>query len=370
MSEAVAGAGATGTERTGGPQVVSAPYEPLESQVYVDLRPTFGRELLLRVEGFNFAGSLKLRAAAGLVAAAEQSGRIGADSVLIESSSGNLGLALAMIAASKGLRFVCVTDPRCNPSTLNLLRSLGAELVVVTEQDTNGGYLRTRLEYVRARSAEDDRYVWLNQYANPANWLAHYETTAPEIAKEFPDLDVLFVGVGTAGTATGCARYFRDNGGRVKVIAVDAEGSVSFGGAPGPRAIPGLGASVRPPLLEPELFADVVHVAEEETVRRCREMARGGFLFGGSTGTVLGGALRWLDARDPRGALRAVAIAPDLADRYADTVYDDAWVARRFGTTAPALHPRRGAPSDTPSEPCRKRRNDPATAPDRKAQHG
>ncbi|CAM5586650.1 2,3-diaminopropionate biosynthesis protein SbnA [Streptomyces diastaticus] len=337
MNEATAGVGKTRAGETAGLRVVTAPYEPLESQVYVDLRPTFGRDLLLRVEGFNFAGSLKLRAAAGLVAAAEQSGRLGNDSILIESSSGNLGLALAMIAANKGLRFVCVTDPRCNPSTLNLLRSLGAELVVVTEQDANGGYLQTRLDYVRARSAEDSRYVWLNQYANPANWIAHYETTAPEIAKEFPDLDALFVGVGTAGTVTGCARYFRDNGGKVKVIAVDAEGSVSFGGAPKPRAIPGLGASVRPPLLEPELFADVVHVAEEETVRRCREMARGGFLFGGSTGTVLSGALRWLDEKDPRGRLRAVAIAPDLADRYADTVYDDAWVARRFGATSPAL---------------------------------
>ncbi|MFK0258197.1 2,3-diaminopropionate biosynthesis protein SbnA [Streptomyces sp. NPDC090445] len=333
MSEAAGG--------TAGLRVVTAPYEPLENQVYVDLRPAFGHDLKLRVEGFNFAGSLKLRAAAGLVAAAEQSGRLKDDSILIESSSGNLGLALAVIAASKGLRFVCVTDPRCNPSTLNLLRSLGAEPVVVTEQDGNGGYLQTRLDYVRARSKEDPRYLWLNQYANPANWIAHYETTAPEIAKEFPDLDALFVGVGTGGTATGCARYFRDNGGEVKVIAVDAEGSVSFGGAPGPRSIPGLGASVRPPLLDPDLFADVVHVAEEDTVRRCRELARSGFLFGGSTGTVVSGALRWLGEKDPQRRLRAVAIAPDLADRYADTVYDDAWVAQRFGAGSPALRTNR-----------------------------
>ncbi|MGI5499244.1 2,3-diaminopropionate biosynthesis protein SbnA [Lentzea sp. CA-135723] len=316
---------------------VTAPHEPFDYQVYVDLLPAFGHDLKLKVEGFNFAGSLKLRAAAGLVAAAEQSGRLDDDSILIESSSGNLGLALAMIAASKGLRFVCVTDPRCNRSTLNLLRSLGAELVVVTDPDPKGGYLQTRLDYVRARCAEDSRYLWPNQYANPANWIAHYETTAPEIAKDFPDLDLLFVGVGTGGTATGCAKYFRDNGDEVKVIAIDAVGSVSFGGEAGQRSIPGLGASVAPPLLEPELFADVVHVAEEDTVRCCRELARGGFLFGGSTGTVLSGALRWLDGQDSGWRPRAVAIAPDLADRYADTVYDDDWVAERFGPATPAL---------------------------------
>jgi cysteine synthase A len=311
--------------------VITHPHDLLEASVFVDVEPIVGRPLQLKVEGFNFAGSVKLRTAAGLVEAAEAEGRLVEGSVVIESSSGNLGLAIGVIAASRGIPFVCVTDPRCNPTTLRLLRAIGAEAVVVSEPDRNGGYLESRLRHVRATCAADDRYVWLNQYANPANWLAHYELTAPEIAKQHPDLDVLFVGAGTGGTLMGCARYFRDNGDRVKVVGVDAIGSVSFGGPSGPRYIPGLGSSVTPPLLDPSLLGDVVHVPEPETVRWCRELASHGFLFGGSTGTVVGGAVRWLNEHDPQGALRAVAIAPDLADRYVDTIYDDVWVAEHFG---------------------------------------
>lgn len=310
--------------------VISAPHELVESDVYVDLHSVLSRRLYLKVEGFNLAGSVKLKTAAALVAAAEADGRFGPDSVLVESSSGNLGLALAVIAAGKGMKFVCVTDPRCNPATLQLLRVLGADVRIVSEPDSNGGFLRSRLEQVRRMCESDFRYVWLNQYENPANWRAHYELTAPEIAKQFPDLDLLFVGTGTGGTLMGCVKYFQDNGNRTRVVAVDAEGSVSFGGPPGHRLIPGLGTSVPPPLLDPLSPADVVHVAEADTVRVCRKLAARGFLFGGSTGTVVSGAMSWLAEHDPGGSAIAVAIGPDLAERYVDTIYDDAWVAKHF----------------------------------------
>jgi 2,3-diaminopropionate biosynthesis protein SbnA len=321
--------------------VISAPHELVESAVYVDLTPVLGRCMYLKVEGFNFAGSVKLRTAAGLVAAAEAQGRLGAGAVMIESSSGNLGLALGVIAASKGIPFVCVTDPRCSPTTLRLLKALGAEVVVVSEPDHNGGFLASRMEYVRRRCAADPRYVWLNQYANPANWIAHYELTATEIAKQFPELDVLFVGAGTGGTVMGCARYFRDNGDRVRVVAVDAVGSVSFGGKPARRLIPGLGTSAPPPLLDRSLLADVVYVSEPDTVRYCRLLAANGFLLGGSTGTVVGAAMAWLTAHDPDQRLTAVAIGPDLADRYVDTIYDDAWVSEHLGDLTTAAKGRR-----------------------------
>ncbi|MFD6517057.1 2,3-diaminopropionate biosynthesis protein SbnA [Rhodococcus sp. NPDC060176] len=322
----------SGKSNFGKVQILSRPYDLLESQIYVDLLPSLGFDLKLKCEGFNFAGSLKMRAAARLISGAEERGEIDKQSVLIESSSGNLGLALAMIAASKGMRFVCVTDPRCNVTTMNLLRALGAEVVVVSELDCNGGFLQTRMDYVRARCAEDRRYVWLNQYANPSNWIAHYESTAPSIAEAFPDLDLLFVGVGTGGTAMGCARYFRDNGDYVRVIAVDAEGSVSFGGTPGRRVIPGIGASIRPGVLDPQIFADVVHVREADSIRWCHDLARLGFLFGGSTGTIVSGAIDWLSVNDPHRRLKAVAIAPDLADRYFDTIFDDGWIAQQFNS--------------------------------------
>jgi N-(2-amino-2-carboxyethyl)-L-glutamate synthase len=310
--------------------VISVPQAFNVEELYVDLRPSFGRPLFLKCEGLNFAGSIKLKPAAEMVNAAEQAGTLTQRSILVESSSGNLGVALSMIAASKGYRFLCVTDPRCNLSTRLLMQALGGEVHLITEPDPERGFLGARLDYVRALCASDDRYVWLNQYANPGNWMAHYRTTAPSIARSFPELDVLFVGAGTTGTLMGCARFFREWHRPVRIVAVDAAGSVTFGGAPGRRMIPGLGTSVRPPLLDESYVDEVIHIEEADTIRACHRLARTGFLFGGSTGTVVSGALDWL-ARHDRPGLTAVAISPDLGERYIDTIYQASWVQRLYG---------------------------------------
>ena len=220
--------------------IISTPQGFNEEELYVDLEPTFGRSLFLKCEGFNFAGSIKLKAATEMVEAAERDGILTPGSVLVESSSGNLGVALSMIAASKGYGFLCVTDSRCNLSTRRLMQAFGSQVHVITEPDPVGGFLGARINYVRSLCASDDRYVWLNQYANPQNWKAHYRNTAPAIARQFPQLDVLFVGAGTCGTLMGCARYFREWHRPVRVVAVDSVGSVTFGGRAGtpddPRA--------------------------------------------------------------------------------------------------------------------------------------
>jgi cysteine synthase A len=310
--------------------IISVPEAFNEDELYVDLEAIVGRSLFLKCEGFNFAGSIKVKAALEMVEAAERTGILRPGSILIESSSGNLGVALSVIAASRGYRFVCVTDLRCNLATRCLMEALGGEVHVVTEPSPQGGLLGARIEYVRARCEADPRCVWLNQYTNPGNWRAHYRTTAPAIARHFPRLDVLFVGAGTTGTLMGCARYFRQRLRPVRVVAVDTVGSVTFGGLPGPRMIPGLGTSVRPALLDDALVDDVVHVEEPETIRTCRLLARHGFLFGGSTGTVVCGATRWLAEHDAR-RLTAVAIAPDLGERYLDTIYQENWVRDVYG---------------------------------------
>ncbi|MDR7301235.1 2,3-diaminopropionate biosynthesis protein SbnA [Haloactinomyces albus] len=309
--------------------VITGAHEFLDSEVYIDLRHVLDSPLYLKCEGFNFAGSVKVRSAAWMVASAQREGIIGPDSVLIESSSGNLGVALAMVAASKGLRFVCVTDPKCNPSTAGLMRALGAEVVVVDEPDATGSYLAARKTYVRERCTQDPSCVWLNQYENPDNWIAHYENTAAHIAKQFPHLDTLFIGTGTGGTLMGCARYFREHRPQVRIIAVDSVGSVNFSGAPGARHIPGLGASTPMPLIDPELVDEVVRVPEPDAIRMCRRLAAQGVLLGGSSGTVVSAALQWLN-RYAAKAPTAVAIAPDLGERYIDTIYDDAWVAEHY----------------------------------------
>lgn len=314
--------------------IISAPHEMTDSDLFFDLAPLVSRSLYVKCEGLNLGGSVKLRAAAGMVAAAERAALLGEDSVLIESSSGNLGVALSVIAANRGLRFTCVTDSRCNPTTAAYMRALGTELVVITEPHPERGFLGARLDWVRERCAADPRYVWLNQYANEANWGAHYDETAPMILKTFPNLDVLFVGVGTGGTAMGCVRYFRDNDVAAQVVAVDAAGSVSFGGPAGTRLLPGLGTSVAPPLLDPTAFDDLVVVPEIDAVRACRSLAGRGLMFGGSTGSVISGALRWLDEHDPRRGMTSVCISPDMGERYLTTIYDDAWALEFLGPDA------------------------------------
>jgi 2,3-diaminopropionate biosynthesis protein SbnA len=310
--------------------VISVPQRFNEEELYVDLRSIFGQSLFLKCEGFNFAGSIKLKAAAEMIEVAERDGLLKPGSVLIESSSGNLGVALSMIAASKGYGFLCVTDSRCNLATRRLMEALGSRVHIISEPDAVGGFLGARIDYVRAMCASDDRYVWLNQYTNPGNWQAHYRTTGPEIARQFPELDVLFVGAGTTGTLMGCARFFKEWHRPVRIVAVDSVGSVTFGTPPGRRMIPGLGTSVRPPLLDESYVDEVVHVEEADTIRACHKLARSGFLFGGSTGTAISGALRWLEQHGSP-ELTAVTIAPDMGERYLDTVYQTNWVHELYG---------------------------------------
>jgi cysteine synthase A len=317
--------------------IITSPQDFNVDDLYIDLRHVIERPLYLKCEGFNFAGSVKLKAAAAMVEAAAAEGALTPDSIIVESSSGNLGIAISLIAASRGLRFVCVTDPRCNPASMRVMRALGAEVRVVSGTDANGGYLGGRIRYVQELCAEDARYVWLNQYANRNNWLAHYRGTAPSIDREFPDLEVLFVGAGTTGTLMGCARYFREHGRPVTIVAVDAVGSVTFGGIPERRMVPGLGTSSKPALVDESYIDDVVHVPETDTIRTIHALAARGFLFGGSTGTVVSGASRWLAEKYPGEDPVAVAIAPDLGERYLDSIYEESWVREHFGDLAGIL---------------------------------
>jgi N-(2-amino-2-carboxyethyl)-L-glutamate synthase len=332
--------------------IVSVPEAFNEEDLYVDLRPSLGHRLFLKCEGFNFAGSIKLKAATEMVEAAEAEGALGSESILLESSSGNLGVALSMLAASRGYRFTCVTDSRCNVATRLLMEALGSEVHVITEPDPVGGFLGARIEFIRELCDSDDRYLWLNQYTNESNWRAHYRRTGPEVARRFTELDVLFIGAGTTGTLMGCARYFHDCRRPVRIVAVDSVGSVTFGSTPGRRMIPGLGTSVRPPLLDESYIDEVIHVEEPDTIRLCHRLASRGFLFGGSTGTVLSGAMSWLDENGGND-LTAVAIAPDLGERYIDTIYQTDWLQEHYGhdmvgCTEATYDDGRGAGDNTP----------------------
>ena len=316
--------------------IISAPQQFACDDLFVDLAPSLDIPLYLKIEGQNLAGSVKIKAATAMIDAAEAEGRLSPWSVIVESSSGNLGVALAMVAANRGYRFLCVTDAKCNPATRRLIEAYGAELHVIETPHPETGYLGARLDFIATLVADGEDHVWLNQYANAANPGAHYDTTAPSIAANIPDVQVVFVGAGTTGTLMGVARWFTAHRPDVRIIAVDTDGSVSFGGTAKPRHIPGLvNAAIE--RLGATLVDDVVIVPEADTVATCLQMAARGFLFGGSTGTVVAGARAWL-AANGNPEITAVAISPDMGERYLDTVYNSEWRAEHFGDDDTAIH--------------------------------
>ncbi|RDI73919.1 Cysteine synthase [Gaiella occulta] len=286
-----------------------------------------GRTVYLKLEGANPYGSLKDRTAASLVDGLERRGALEPGSVLVESTSGNLGVALAAIARRRGYRFVAVVDPKTTPENLAQLRRLGARIDCVETPDEAGGYLLARLERVRELCASG-AFVWPDQYSNPANPRAHEQGTAPELLDQLHgDLDAVFVPVSTGGTLAGLARCFRRDSPATRIVAVDARGSVALGGRPGTRLLTGIGASRRSSFLTADLYDQSVLVGDAEAFAFCRALAAGtGISVGGSSGAALAACARLL-ARDP-DLVRVACLCPDRGDRYASTIYDDGWLSR------------------------------------------
>jgi 2,3-diaminopropionate biosynthesis protein SbnA len=292
-----------------------------------------GVEVIAKLELMNPGGSMKDRPARYIIEGGIADGSIPPGAHLIESSSGNFGIAVAIAARLYGLRFTCVVDPKTTRANLALLRQLGAHVEMVSEPDEAGGYLHSRIRRVQELVREIPDGVWINQYANERNWLAHYHGAGEELSEQLVrPPDYLFAAVSTTGSILGCSRRLRERFPNVRVIAVDAVGSVIFGAAPGPRQIPGLGASRIPELLQPDEIDDVVHVDDVEAALGCRELlAAEGILAGGSSGAVIAAITKRLPRLSP--SPRVVALLPDRGDRYLDMVYDDDWLAGlRSGT--------------------------------------
>lgn len=281
-----------------------------------------------KLEMMNPGGSAKDRPALRMIAKAIERGEIGPGTTVVESSSGNLAISLAQICRYLGLPFVCVLDVRTTPVNLRLLRSFGARIEWIDQPDRETGeYLPARLRRVKELLAEIPNSYWPNQYANPDNYLAHYETTMPELLQELGRIDYLFCGVSTFGTLRGCSERIRAEGLATKVVAVDAAASAIFGAVPGAvRRLPGLGAAIVPPLSRPELADRVVRVGDLDCVRGCRELLGSeAIMAGASSGGVLSAIRLMEDDMEPDAV--CVAILVDRGERYSDTVYDDEWVS-------------------------------------------
>ncbi|KKO52946.1 2,3-diaminopropionate biosynthesis protein SbnA [Paenibacillus sp. DMB20] len=284
-----------------------------------------------KLEGMNPGGSGKDRPALYLLKEAIRRGDITERSVVVESSSGNLAISLAQLCRYLGLRFICVVDPRTTEQHKSIIRGFGGEIDLVSEPDEETGeFLPARIRRVKELVRQIPHAYWTNQYGNLDNSLSHTEMTMKEICDELGPIDYLFCGVSSCGTIRGCSDYIRSKGQHTKIVAVDAAGSVIFGGKKSSRRFPGLGAGIVPGLYHPEVADEVLYVSDRDCVEGCRLLVRReSIMAGASSGGVISAMLR-MKARIPKGAVCA-AILPDRGERYMDTVYNDDWVRRELG---------------------------------------
>lgn len=283
-------------------------------------------DVAAKLELQNPTGSVKDRAAHFILDHVLASGEIDRETMIVESSSGNFGIALSAACRERGLSFTCVVDPFINPMNEFLIRQLGGRLVKVDQPDASGGYLQTRIATVKEICRRAPKSYWINQYANPLNARAYYESLGKEICDEAPRLDYVFLGVSSGGTITGVSQRVKERFPGARVVAVDMRGSVIFGEPPRKRVIPGIGSSIVPPILASALIDDVVHVDERETILGCHELLRRYALFcGGSSGSVYAAIEKYFRGRQLASRPSVVAVFADRGERYTDTIYDRNW---------------------------------------------
>lgn len=296
------------------------------------LWPGAGLRVYAKLELANPGGSMKDRPAAAILEGGFASGAIRHDTVLIEQSSGNMGIGLAQACRYHGLRFICVVDTKTTTQNIRILRSYGAELACVSEPDlATGEFLPAKLARIQELLREIPNSFWPNQYENQDNPASHYRTTMHEVATEMDgQVDYLFVGTSTCGTIRGCAEYVRDHGMNTRIVAVDSVGSLIFTDRTSKRLIPGLGAAIKPPLFDACLMGECVHVTDLDCVVGCRRLVRAeAILAGGSAGGIVT-ALHRTAAQILAGST-CVMVLPDRGERYLDTIYSDEWVREHFG---------------------------------------
>ena len=286
--------------------------------------------LYAKLEYLNPGGSAKDRSGYNMMLSALQTGKINQDSVIIESSSGNLGVALAQVCLLLHLRFICVVDVKTTESNKKLLKAYGAEIDCVTEPDPETGeFLLARIKRVNHLLEEIPNSYRPNQYANIHNPEGHRPAMKEIIDSLGFAPDYIFCAVSTCGTIRGYSEYIKENGLSTKVIAVDAVGSVIFGTKRGKRLIPGHGAAVVPALYYDGIADDFIQVTDSDCVIGCRKLLKKeGIFAGGSTGAIVSGIEKYM-VNIPEDS-SVVFIIHDRGERYLDTVYSDEWIREKL----------------------------------------
>ncbi len=274
-------------------------------------------EVLVKLESQNPAASVKDRIGAAIIDAAVESGELEPGGTIVEGTSGNTGIALAMVGAARGYRVVLAMPETMSLERRALLRAYGAELVLTPGAEGMKGAVAKAEEI-----AERDGAVRARQFANPANVAVHRATTGPEIwADTDGKVDIFVAGVGTGGTITGAGAYLREQKPDITLVVVEpADSPILSGGQPGPHKIQGLGANFVPEILDTEIYDEVIDVTLDDSVRTARDLAtEEGILAGISTGANVWGALEI--AKRPESAGKTiVVIVCDYGERYLSTV--------------------------------------------------
>jgi cysteine synthase A len=274
-------------------------------------------QVVVKLESFNPAHSVKDRIGVSMIDAAEKAGKLKPDTIILEPTSGNTGIALAMVCAARGYRCVLTMPDTMSKERRMLLRAYGAELVLTPGADGMAGAIHRAEEM----AASDPHYFIPQQFNNPANPEIHRRTTAEEIWQDTDGLaDVLVGGVGTGGTITGVGEVIKARKPEFKVVAVEPDGSALLsGGEKGPHLLQGLGAGFIPQVLNTRIYDEVIRVKNDEALDTARRMGKEeGLLVGISSGAAVWAALQ-VAKRDENAGKLIVVIAPDFGERYLST---------------------------------------------------
>jgi len=281
-----------------------------------------GADVVAKVESFNPAASVKDRLGVALIDAAEEAGLLKPDTIILEPTSGNTGIALAMVAAARGYRIVLTMPETMSIERRKLLRAFGAELILTPGAEGMPGAIAKAEELAKT----DQRYFVPQQFENPANPAIHRKTTAEEVWRDTDGkIDIFVSGVGTGGTITGVAQLIKERKPSVQFVAVEPAASpVLSGGQKGPHPIQGIGAGFVPPVLDLDLVDEIITVRNDDAVNLSRRLAREeGLLVGISSGAAAVAALQV--ARRPENAGKLIVVVlPDFGERYLSTpLFDD-----------------------------------------------
>ncbi|WP_435308744.1 cysteine synthase A [Sebaldella termitidis] len=268
-------------------------------------------DIYVKLEAYNLGNSVKDRAALGMIEAAEKAGKLKPGGTIVEPTSGNTGISLALISKLKGYKVILVMPDTMSVERRSIIAAYGAELILTEGKKGMNGAIEKAGELIE----NNPDFFMPQQFKNSANPLKHYETTGEEIIKDLPDLDAFVAGVGTGGTISGAGKRLKEFNSEIKIVAVEPQESpVISGGKPGPHKIQGIGAGFIPDNLDLSVVDEIIEIPTERAFEICRILAENGLLLGASSGANIAAAYE--TAKKLGKGKKVLTISPDSGEKY------------------------------------------------------